>query len=52
MDGIYCVKDKRKTPNKPGSEQIVKTKNNRLMLKAVCSICNNVKTQFVKKSKN
>ena len=51
LNEMYCVKDKRFTPNVSGSEKIVKTKNNRTMMKAKCSICGITKTQFVKKEK-
>ena len=46
----YCVKQKKKTESIPGSEKLVKTKNNRLMLKSICSECGAAKSQFVKMS--
>jgi len=36
------------TQNLPKSEQIVKTKNNRYMLKAICSECGYKKSSFIK----
>lgn len=44
---IYCVKDKRKTPNVDGSEHEVLTKNGRRMLKAKCVVCGITKTRFL-----
>ena len=44
----YCVKEKQFTDNVPGSEEYVKTKNNRTMLKAICVSCGITKSMFVK----
>ena len=49
---MYCVKDKRFTPYVSGTEKIVKTKNNRTMMKAKCSICGITKTRFIKNNLN
>ena len=43
----YCVRQKKQTECLPNSEQYVYTKNNRLMLKCICSECNIIKTRFV-----
>ena len=48
---IYCVKEKKKTDNVPGTEQRVVTKNNRHMMKAQCACCGRMKSTFVS-SKN
>ena len=42
----YCVKCKRKTGfnSKPN---VVRTKNNRLMLRGMCDICGSKKTAFI-----
>ena len=47
MDNSYCVKQKKQTNCVPGSEQYERTKNNRLMLKCICSECGITKTKFV-----
>ena len=36
---VYCVKEKRHTPNVQGSEKVVITENNRKLLKAKCASC-------------
>ena len=43
----YCVKQKKQTECIPGSENFVKTKNGRLMMKCICAECKIVKTRFV-----
>ena len=43
---MYCVKCKQKTESTNITEVI--TKNNRNMLKSICSICRSKKSQFVK----
>ena len=48
----YCVKQKKQTLCVPGSEQYVRAKNNRLLLKCVCQECGITKTRFVKQSGN
>ena len=45
----YCVKQKKQTECVSGSEQYVKTKNGRIMLKCKCSECGITKTKFVKR---
>ena len=47
---IYCVKDRRRTPNVPNSERFAQTKNGRWLLKAKCAICGTTKNRFVKES--
>ena len=44
---VYCVKEKRFTPNEEGSEKITTTKNNRRLLKVKCASCGITKTRFV-----
>ena len=43
---IVCKKD---TKNK--NPKVFKTKNGRIILKSICSECNNKKSRFIKKSK-
>ena len=45
---IYCVKDRRKTSNVPGSERETLTKNGRRLLKAKCAVCGITKTRFLR----
>ena len=45
MDECYCMKCKRKTPNK--DEHIVTTKNNRKAIKCKCNICGTTKYKFI-----
>ena len=47
---MYCVKEKRNTPNLKGSEKVVITKNNQKLLKAKCAICGITKTSFMPKN--
>ena len=47
---LYCVKDRKRTPNVPGSERYARAKNGRWMLKATCAICGITKNRFVKAS--
>ena len=47
----YCVKQRKQTECVPGSEQYVKTKNNRTMMKCKCAECGITKTKFVKGAK-
>ena len=35
----YSVKEKIMTESSPGSEKLVRTKNNRLLLKSTCASC-------------
>ena len=44
---MYCVKEKRNTPNVQGSEKVVIAKNNRKLLKAKCASCGITKTSFM-----
>ena len=44
---VYCVKEKRHTPNVKGSEKVVLTMNNRKLLKAKCASCGITKTRFL-----
>ena len=44
----YCVSCKKDTENK--NPKVFKTKNKRLMLKSVCSVCGNKKTRFINKN--
>ena len=48
----YCVRQKKQTECVKGSEQYVKEKNGRLMLKCKCSECGITKTRFVKQQGN
>ena len=49
MSRIYCIKEKKKTEDIDPT--YVRSKNNRLMLKAKCGSCGIIKTQFVKENK-
>ena len=44
---VYCVKEKRFTPNVPGSEKITTTRNGKRLLKVLCASCGITKTRFV-----
>ena len=44
----YCVKEKKQTECVPGSEQYVKTKNGRTMMKCKCASCGIIEAKFVK----
>lgn len=44
---FYCMKDQRKTPNVPGTDRVVTTKNIRKMLKIKCAVCRITKTRFL-----
>ena len=48
---IYCVKEKRKTPNVWGSDCVVTTKNKRKILKEKCVVCGITKTRFLPEKK-
>ena len=43
----YCMVCKKETENK--NPKIFRTKNERLMLKSTCSVCNNEKSRFISK---
>ena len=45
----YCVRERKMTNCKPGSEQYVKTKNNRYGIKCICSECGAKKFKFISK---
>ena len=49
MSRIYCMKEKKKTEDI--DQTYVRSKNNRLMLKAKCGSGEIIKTQFVKENK-
>ena len=44
---VYCVKEKRFTPNMSGSETFATAKNGRRMLKVKCASCGITKTRFI-----
>ena len=44
---VYCVKERRVTPNVPGSEKTGTAKNGRTFLKVKCASCGKTKTRFV-----
>ena len=44
---VYCVKEKRFTPNVTASEKITTTKNGRRLLKVKCASCGITKTRFL-----
>ena len=44
---VFCVKEKRFTPNVPGSEKITTTKNGRRLLRVKCASCGITKTRFL-----
>ena len=44
----YCIASKKDTENK--NLKVFKTKNGRLMLKSICSVCGNKKSRFVSKN--
>ena len=44
----YCVSCKRNTGNK--DTKVVKTKNSRLQMKSLCSVCGSNKSRFVSKN--
>ena len=45
----YCLRERKMTNCKPGSEQYVKTKNNRYGIKCICSECGAKKFRFIAK---
>ena len=45
----YCVSCKKDTGNK--NPKVFKTKNGRLMLRSICSVCGNKKSRFISKNK-
>ena len=42
----YCLKCKKDTDNI--DPKMFRTKNNRLLMQSICSVCNNKKSRFVK----
>jgi len=48
----YSVKQKKDTECVPGSEQFVKAKTGRTMMKCTCAECGITKTKFVKNKGN
>ena len=44
---VYCVKEKRFTPNVSGSETFTTAKNGRRLLKVKCASCGITKTRFI-----
>ena len=46
---VYCVKEKRLTPNVPGSETFATAKNGRKLFKVKCASCGITKTRFFSK---
>ena len=48
MQAAYCVSCKKMTGN--NNPKFFKTKNGRLMLKSICSVCKNKKARFVSKN--
>ena len=43
----YCIVFKKDTENK--NPKVLKTKNKRIILKSICSVCNNKKSKFISK---
>ena len=41
----YCIICKRDTENK--NPKVFKTKNKKIILKSICSVCNNEKSRFL-----
>ena len=44
----YCIVCKKETENK--NPKVCKTKNERLILKPICSVCSNKKSRFISKN--
>ena len=44
----YCTVCKKDTENK--NPKVFKTKNERLILKSICSVCNKTKLRFISKN--
>ena len=44
---VYCVKEKRFTPNVAGSETFATTRNGKRILKVKCASCGITKTRFL-----
>ena len=48
----FCLRQKKQTECKPGSEKYVKSKNGRLMLQCICNECGARKSKFIKNKGN
>ena len=48
MKTTYCVTCKKDTENK--NAKVFTTKNGRLQMKSICSMCGNRKTRFISKN--
>ena len=46
----YCIARKKDTENK--NPKAFKTKNERILLKSICSVCNNKRSRFLSKMKD
>ena len=44
----YCIVCKKDTENK--NPKVFKAKNEKLILKSICSVCNNKKSRFISKN--
>ena len=44
----YCIVCKKDTENK--NPKVFKIKNKKLILKSICSVCNNEKSRFISKN--
>ena len=44
---VYCVKDRRVTPNVKGTKKVFLTKNKRKMLQVKCAVCGITKSRFL-----
>ena len=44
----YCIVCKKETENK--NSKVFQTKNETLILKSICSVCNNKKSRFISKN--
>ena len=45
----YCIVCKKDTENK--NPKVFKTKSKRIILKSICSVCNNKQSRFISKNK-
>ena len=48
MIKTYCIVCKKDTENK--NPKVFKVKNKKLILKSICSVCNNEKSRFISKN--
>ena len=44
----YCVYDRERTPDVPGSTAIITTQNGRKRIQSICVKCGKLKSRFVK----